>query len=105
MNDIIEISELDMNDNFDSWSTPKSSNFGSGIELLMNDKMKDSHKPTSDIDLEDLDKAYDDDLDQDGKDKEDQQQGSDMGMPPGPAGLGAPSPAGAAPAMGGGQTI
>mgnify|MGYP003342351955 FL=1 len=57
------------------------------------------------IDLEDLDKAYDDDLDQDGEDKEDQQQGSDTGMPPGPAGLGAPSPAGAAPAMGGGQTI
>jgi hypothetical protein len=54
MNDIIEISELDMNDNFDSWSAPKSTNFGSGIELLMNDKVKDSHKPTSDIDLDDL---------------------------------------------------
>ena len=54
MNDIIEISELDLNDNFDSWSAPKSSNFGSGIELLMNDKVKDSNKPTSDIDLEDL---------------------------------------------------
>jgi len=54
MNDIIEISELDLNDNFDSWSAPKSSNFGSGIELLMNDKVKDSHKPTSDIDLDDL---------------------------------------------------
>jgi hypothetical protein len=52
--DIIEISELDMNDNFDSWSAPKSTNFGSGIELLMNDKVKDSHKPTSDIDLDDL---------------------------------------------------
>jgi hypothetical protein len=52
MNDIIEISSLD--DNFDSWSAPKSSNFGSGIELLMNDKIKDSNKPTSDIDLEDL---------------------------------------------------
>ena len=54
MNDIIEISELDLNDNFDSWSAPKSTNFGSGIELLMNDKVKDSHKPTSDIDLDDL---------------------------------------------------
>jgi hypothetical protein len=54
MSDIIEISELDLNDNFDSWSAPKSSNFGSGIELLMNDKVKDSHKPTSDIDLDDL---------------------------------------------------
>jgi len=54
MNDIIEISELDQNDNFDSWSAPKSTNFGSGIELLMNDKVKDSNKPTSDIDLDDL---------------------------------------------------
>jgi hypothetical protein len=55
MNDIIEISELDLNDNFDSsWSAPKSSNFGSGIELLMNDKIKDNNKPTSDIDLDDL---------------------------------------------------
>ena len=55
MNDIIEISSLDLNDNFDSsWSAPKSSNFGSGIELLMNDKIKDNNKPTSDIDLDDL---------------------------------------------------
>jgi hypothetical protein len=55
MNDIIEISELDLNDNFDSsWSAPKSTNFGSGIELLMNDKIKDNNKPTSDIDLDDL---------------------------------------------------
>ena len=54
MNDIIEISELDLNDNFDSWSAPKSTNFGSGIELLMNDKVKDSNRPTSDIDLDDL---------------------------------------------------
>ena len=53
MNDIIEISSLDLDNNFDSWSAPKSTNFGSGIELLMNDKMKDN-KPTSDIDLEDL---------------------------------------------------
>jgi hypothetical protein len=53
MNDIIEISSLDLNDNFDFGSAPKSSNFGSGIELLMNDKMKDA-KPTSDIDLDDL---------------------------------------------------
>ena len=54
MNDIIEISELDLNDNFDSWSASKSTNFGSGIELLMNDKMKENSKPTSDIDLDDL---------------------------------------------------
>jgi len=54
MNDIIEISSLDLNDNFDFGSAPKSSNFGSGIELLMNDKIKDNNKPTSDIDLDDL---------------------------------------------------
>ena len=54
MNDIIEISSLDLNENFDDWSTPKSTNFGSGIELLMNDKMKENSKPTSDIDLDDL---------------------------------------------------
>jgi hypothetical protein len=54
MNDIIEISSLDLNDNFDFGSAPKSSNFGSGIELLMNDKIKDNNRPTSDIDLDDL---------------------------------------------------
>jgi len=53
MNDIIELSSLDLDNNFDFGSAPKSSNFGSGIELLMNDKMKDN-KPTSDIDLDDL---------------------------------------------------
>ena len=50
MDDIIEISELD-------WNTPtqKSSNFGSGIELLMNDKVKEgSKKMSSDINLDDL---------------------------------------------------
>jgi hypothetical protein len=54
MNDIIEISSLDLDNNFDFESTPKSSNFGSGIELLMNDKVKESSRPTSDIDLDDL---------------------------------------------------
>lgn len=53
MSDIIEISSLDLNEDFDSWSAPKSSNFGSGIELLMNDKIKDN-KSTSDINLDDL---------------------------------------------------
>jgi hypothetical protein len=50
MDDIIEISELD-------WNTPtqKSTNFGSGIELLMNDKAKEgSKKMSSDINLDDL---------------------------------------------------
>ena len=54
--DIIEISELDLNDNFGtSFSqNQKSTNFGGGIELLMNDKIRDSGKPSADIDLEDL---------------------------------------------------
>ena len=41
MDDMIEISELDLNDggfNFEK----KSSNFGGGLELLMNDKIKES---------------------------------------------------------------
>jgi len=55
--DIIEISELDLNDSsFGSFSqSQKSTNFGGGIELLMNDKIKDnSSRPSADIDLEDL---------------------------------------------------
>ena len=55
MNDIIEISELDLND--DNFRPTRmgsgSGNFGGGLELLMNDRVKDG-KPTSDIDLEDL---------------------------------------------------
>uniref|UniRef100_A0A6C0IGI2 Uncharacterized protein n=1 Tax=viral metagenome TaxID=1070528 RepID=A0A6C0IGI2_9ZZZZ len=52
--DIIEISDLDLNSN-DNWGTPKkSSNFGGGLELLMNDKIKDNNKPSSDINLDDL---------------------------------------------------
>ena len=56
MSDIIEISELDLNDdNFSNgeWNK-KSSNFGGGLELLMNDKIKENTKLNSDIDLEDL---------------------------------------------------
>ena len=50
MDDIIEISELDWNS-----PAPKSSNFGSGIELLMNDRAKEgSKKVSSDIHLDDL---------------------------------------------------
>ena len=38
-------------------STPKSVNFGPGVEMLMNDKKKSgSHTPTSDINMTDLDK-------------------------------------------------
>jgi Family of unknown function (DUF5767) len=61
MADIIEISSLDLDDPMDSgWSqskTIRTSNFGGGIELLMNDKIKEgngSSRRGSDIDLEDL---------------------------------------------------
>ena len=52
MSDILEITELDFNDNnsFDN----KSSNFGGGLELLMNDKIKENNNPTSDINLDEL---------------------------------------------------
>jgi hypothetical protein len=49
-NDIIDIS-LDFDDNF---SSNQKTNFGSGIELLMNDKKKESNGHVSDIDVEDL---------------------------------------------------
>jgi len=47
----MEITELDLNDDFGHSS---SSNFGGGLELLMNDKVRESSRPTSDIDLDDL---------------------------------------------------
>jgi hypothetical protein len=53
MDDMIEISELDLNGSNFSFEK-KSTNFGGGLELLMNDKIKDNNKPTSDIDLDDL---------------------------------------------------
>jgi hypothetical protein len=49
--DIIDISSIDLDSGF---SKQKSSNFGGGLEFLMNDKVKDSSKLTSDIDLTDL---------------------------------------------------
>lgn len=50
-NDIIDISmDFDSLDNFSS----SKSNFGGGLELLMNDKKPGSNAPTSDIDIEDL---------------------------------------------------
>jgi hypothetical protein len=53
MADIMEITDLNFDDdNFGSSSNL--TNFGGGLELLMNDKIKDSKKPTSDIDLDDL---------------------------------------------------
>lgn len=55
-NDIIDIS-MDF-DNLDndrvSFAPQKKTNFGGGIELLMNDKKKESNGPNSDIDIEDL---------------------------------------------------
>ena len=52
MDDMIEISELDMGNDFGS---KKGSNFGGGIELLMNGKIKDGGgRPSSDINLDDL---------------------------------------------------
>jgi hypothetical protein len=54
MADMLDITELHFNDNnFGDFET-KSSNFGGGLELLMNDRVKDSRKPTSEIDLDDL---------------------------------------------------
>jgi len=48
----MEITELDFNDDFGRGG--RSSNFGGGLELLMNDKVRESSRPTSDIDLDDL---------------------------------------------------
>jgi hypothetical protein len=52
MADLMEITELDLNDG----DFGRSSNFGGGLELLMNDKVKESSRPTSDINLDDLNK-------------------------------------------------
>ena len=51
MSDLMEITELDFNDDFGGG---RSSNFGGGLELLMNDKVRENSRPTSDIDLDDL---------------------------------------------------
>jgi len=55
-NDIIEISDLDwdIKPSSNRGSELRSSNFGSGIELLMNDKVKENTRVSSDIDIEDL---------------------------------------------------
>lgn len=54
MSDLMEITELDLNDS--GFGNERSSNFGGGLELLMNDKVRESSRPSSDIDLEDLSK-------------------------------------------------
>jgi len=61
-NDIIDIS-LDF-ENLDgggggNWSNQKKTNFGGGIELLMNEKKSDNMGPTSDIDIDDLNNLED----------------------------------------------
>ena len=52
----MELTELDFDDNgYENNGFGKSSNFGGGLELLMNDKIKDSkQRPSSDIELDDL---------------------------------------------------
>ena len=53
--EIIDISPIHLNENFDNYnqsgsgSRKKSSNFGDGIELLMNGKKKENNR--SDIDI------------------------------------------------------
>jgi hypothetical protein len=54
MADLMEITELDFNDN--NFGNERSSNFGGGLELLMNDRVRENSRPTSDIDLDDLNK-------------------------------------------------
>ena len=56
MAELMELTELDFNSG-DGGS--RSSNFGGGLELLMNDKVKDQNRPTSDINLDDLNKLED----------------------------------------------
>jgi hypothetical protein len=57
-NDIIELSDMDWDIKPSSSrggnNELRSSNFGSGIELLMNDKVKENTRLSSDIDIEDL---------------------------------------------------
>ena len=67
--EIIDISTLHLNENLGSWGSSssssgrgpqKSTNFGSGIELLMNEKKKEgSGRQSSDIDIEDLNNLED----------------------------------------------
>jgi hypothetical protein len=55
MGDIIELSDLpELDFTGRNTSSMKSANFGGGLELLMNDKVKESSRQTTEIDLEDL---------------------------------------------------
>ena len=51
----MELTELEFDDNnYGNNGFSKSTNFGGGLELLMNDKIKESNKPSSEIELDDL---------------------------------------------------
>lgn len=55
--EIIDIGDLEIIEDIDTSSKPQSTNFGGGIELLMNDKHKEGNKKRSnsgDIDIDDL---------------------------------------------------
>ena len=58
----LEIPEFSLNDDFDNddaITSKPSVNFGSGIELLMNDKKTSEKKQSSNIDLDDISKLED----------------------------------------------
>lgn len=50
----MDITELDFTDDNFGGTENKSSNFGGGLELLMNDRIKENKTTTSDIDMNDL---------------------------------------------------
>ena len=59
-NDIIDISlDFENLDGGSNWNNQKKTNFGGGIELLMNEKKSDNMGPTSDIDIDDLNNLED----------------------------------------------
>jgi hypothetical protein len=53
MDDLTEITDLNFSNNLNE-NFNKSTNFGGGLELLMNDKVKDNENQPSDINLDDL---------------------------------------------------
>jgi hypothetical protein len=62
MEDIIDISTINLNDTLDDWeprTSSKSSSFGPGIELLMNDKKKENNSNQTNIELDDLNNLED----------------------------------------------
>ena len=55
----LKLSDTNLSDDEDILSTKPSINFGSGIELLMNDKTKNEKKSSTSIDIEDITKLED----------------------------------------------